>query len=178
VSIRDQLIVDNLPLARYHASRRWCISISPAVSFDDLYQAACVGLCKAADTWIDGSGPFNLWATIKIRAEIIDELRRMRCRFRRGHGIEPELEIVWEPLGDVEEGPHEPHINLAEQIEHLLSRLSPRTREMIRLYYGLHDDDEWPVRRIAAEFGCSHTTVENRVKQAIELIRTSELECS
>lgn len=166
---RDRLVIDHLALARWHANRKKICD--PALDYDDLYQSACIGLIKAADTWDSNQSPFAAWATVKIRGEIMNELRRMK-RVRVPLG---ESHPTWEPLKDViAEEPREPNADIVNQANHLLSWLSAGTRTMMRLHLGLEDGQEWPATRIASEFGCSHTTVDNRILSAIQLLRTKD----
>ena len=166
---RDQLIIDNLNLARWHASRKR--HSNPALSYEDLYQAACIGLVKAADTWDSSQALFATWATFKIRAEIGEELRRMRrVRVPRG-----ECPLRWEPMPeDIEENVREPSIDLIDETNHMLSWLSKGTRTMMKLHLGLDGCKAWTETRIASELRCSRAMVDNRISGAIQLLRTSK----
>jgi RNA polymerase sigma factor (sigma-70 family) len=164
---RDRLILDNLPLAQWWANRQQRYAHG-SISVDDLYQVACVGLIKAADTWNSGSAPFGVWATWKIRGEIRWELKRMGHTIKTSRGHPPKL---MEGLVDIPDGlNHEPQSDKIEYADDALDHLTRWHRQMVMLHFGLVDGVEWPAVRIAEKMGCSHTTVDNHLHDAIEFL--------
>lgn len=167
---RDDLIIANLGLARYHAARMAAKLSGPTTSYEDLFQAACIGLCKAADTWIESESPFAAWATIKIRAEIGEELKRTYRRIRPPRKAQ---HCTWEPLRDEGDQLWETDpdsFEIHDQVAGLLVYLKSKTREIVSLYYGLLDGREWTCQQIAVRVGCSHTNIENHVREALRIL--------
>lgn len=75
--IRDQFIESNLPLVHSLCKR----FVGRGIEYDDLYQAGCVGLVKAADGFDEGRGLcFSTYAV----PVILGEIRRM---FRDGGAV-------------------------------------------------------------------------------------------
>lgn len=60
------------------------------LTYDDLFQTGCIGLCKAADTYKPGKGQFSTYAYILIRNEIFDALEHATLRRNREEFFAPE----------------------------------------------------------------------------------------
>lgn len=116
---RERLITDNLGLVRAAAHR----FRGRGIDYDDLFQAGCVGLCKAADGFEPERGLcFSTYAVPAILGEIKRQFRdggsvkvgralkqlsmnvaREREKFCREHGCEPTVSELAAILGvDVE----------------------------------------------------------------------------
>ena len=75
-SERDQLIQSYAPLVE-RIARRACVRLPPSVEFDDVQSAAMIGLIDAIDKYDESKGTqFKVYAEIRIRGAIIDELRQ------------------------------------------------------------------------------------------------------
>jgi RNA polymerase sigma factor for flagellar operon FliA len=75
-SERDQLIHAYAPLVEKIA-RRACAKLPPSVELDDVQSAAMIGLIDAIDKYDERKGTqFKVYAEIRIRGAIIDELRQ------------------------------------------------------------------------------------------------------
>ena len=72
---RNKMIEDNMGLVgqvlkdKVHGIRDIGI-----FTYDDLFEIGCIGLCKAADTYMPGKEKFSTYAYILIRNEIFDAL--------------------------------------------------------------------------------------------------------
>jgi RNA polymerase sigma factor (sigma-70 family) len=67
-------------------------------TYDDLFQIGCIGLCKAADTYVPGKGCFSTYAYRIIRNEIFDALEYATLRRNREAVTDPdELPVTAAP---------------------------------------------------------------------------------
>lgn len=72
---REKYILDNINLVRYIAAKYKNNSIG--IEYEDLVSYGTMGLLEAFDTFDDTKGcKFSSYASLKIRAAIIDEIRR------------------------------------------------------------------------------------------------------
>ncbi|WP_024614875.1 FliA/WhiG family RNA polymerase sigma factor [Clostridium sp. Ade.TY] len=72
---KEKYILDNINLVRYIASKYKNNSIG--IEYEDLVSCGTVGLLEAFNTFDDTKGcKFSSYASLKIRASIIDEIRR------------------------------------------------------------------------------------------------------
>lgn len=72
---KEKYILDNINLVRYIASKYKNNSIG--IEYEDLVSYGTVGLLEAFNTFDDTKGcKFSSYASLKIRASIIDEIRR------------------------------------------------------------------------------------------------------
>lgn len=72
---REQCILDNINLVRYIASKYYTESI--AIEYEDLVSYGTMGLIDAANKYEDDRNcKFSTFASMKIKASIIDEIRR------------------------------------------------------------------------------------------------------
>ncbi|MEZ5973474.1 MAG: FliA/WhiG family RNA polymerase sigma factor [Planctomycetota bacterium] len=75
-SMRDQLILDHIPLLK-HIAGRMTLDLPGGMDRDDLYGFGMLGLIAAADSWDPDRGlKFSTYAYPRIRGAILDELRR------------------------------------------------------------------------------------------------------
>lgn len=69
-------VLEHSPLIKKIASHMKC-NLPAHIELDDLIQAGLIGLLEARNTFLASAGAaFETWASIKIRAAIIDELRK------------------------------------------------------------------------------------------------------
>lgn len=103
VALREQLIVDHIPLVRYLVGR--ITSHLPShIDQRDLTSAAMIGLINAADRYDPGRGVlFKTFAEQHVRGTILDELRSydvlsrsMRDKYKH---LEKELRLLEHRLG-------------------------------------------------------------------------------
>lgn len=72
---REQCILDNINLVRYIASKYYIESIG--IEYEDLVSYGTMGLIDAANKYEDNRNcKFSTFASMKIKASIIDEIRR------------------------------------------------------------------------------------------------------
>lgn len=69
---KQQLVEDNMKLVYGYISKE----LPTYIGDEDLIQTGMLGLCKAADTWVEGQSKFSSYAYICIRNEILKELRQ------------------------------------------------------------------------------------------------------
>lgn len=75
-ALRDELIVEHLPLVR-HIAGRLAVRLSAAVSAEDLEGWGVFGLIEAVEKYDPAQGTeFKTYAYYRIRGAILDELRR------------------------------------------------------------------------------------------------------
>jgi RNA polymerase sigma factor for flagellar operon FliA len=157
---RNALVIGHLRLARLHAARiaRSC----PAwVEFEDLYQAAAIGLIDAARTFrADRGCQFSTFAACRIRGAILDYLRRADF-LTRGHRAQvrddPPLHVPIESGQEDRRATASQTVEERDQIAVVLSCLSSRERAIVVLY----DLEGLSMREIGRSLGMS----ENRVSQ-------------
>lgn len=76
-AVRDQRVLDYLPLVRYVVGRL-CLDLPASLDRDDLYSFGVLGLIHAATTYDPSRGvAFKTHAFIHIRGAILDELRKL-----------------------------------------------------------------------------------------------------
>ena len=72
---KDQYVLDNMNLVKYIASKYFTKNIG--IEYEDLVSYGTMGLIDAANTYKkDRNCKFSTYASLKIRAAIIDEIRR------------------------------------------------------------------------------------------------------
>lgn len=72
---KDQYILDNMNLVKYLASKYYTKSLG--IEYEDLVSYGTIGLIHAASTFCDDRNcKFSTYASLKIRAAIIDEIRK------------------------------------------------------------------------------------------------------
>jgi RNA polymerase sigma factor (sigma-70 family) len=77
---REALIVDNLPLVRA-AARRLVAQLAPCYELDDLISEGVIGLMRAVESFDASKNvPFEAWALIKIRGQMLQHIRDERKR--------------------------------------------------------------------------------------------------
>lgn len=96
----------------------------------------------------------------------------------------PSLDQVWQrnngenlTLGHLLRDPYDDYADIDEQsarderIEHVLAVLDHKEREIISLYYGLHNDRPLKIREIAVKCGVSRQSVDVRYNKAMAKLR-------
>lgn len=73
----DELLNSHLHLATIRA-KTFHKGMPPSISYDELYSAALVGLWEATKKWEPGKSPFPAYATMCIKRNMIDWVRKMR----------------------------------------------------------------------------------------------------
>lgn len=100
---RDTAIAENISLVE-KVARRVAARLPPNVQLDDLKSAGFIGLLDAADKFSDEKGtPFRVYAEIRIRGAMMDELRAQdwvpRSVRDRHHKLTSTLKQLEEELG-------------------------------------------------------------------------------
>jgi RNA polymerase sigma factor (sigma-70 family) len=105
ISDRNKLVEENMGLVgKVIKDRVRGVNGIGIYTYDDLYQIGCVGLCKAADAYVPGSGCFSTFAYILIRNEIFDALEYATLRRSREAVTDPDelpFSAKAEPLGEL-----------------------------------------------------------------------------
>ena len=175
---RDPLITHNLRLVVYIAKK----FESPAVNVEDLISIGTIGLIKAVDTFNPGKNVrLGTYAARCIENEIL-----MHLRARKKTSREVSL---YEPIGTDREGneiqlfdvietdDQEAHRKIEEKddilklYQHVESKLSTRERLVLKMRYGLYNEEEYTQREIAKLLGISRSYVSRIEKSAIEKLR-------
>ena len=101
-------------------------------TYDDIFQIGCVGLCKAADTYIPGKCRFSTYAYLLIRNEIFDALDYATLRREReeltdfGNSNEYHIhEMPDESIYDID--------NMLDRLQHATSGVIAKGIAAIRL---------------------------------------------
>ncbi len=149
---------------------------------EDLISVGTIGLIKAIITFNpDKNNRLGTYAARCIENEIL-----MLLRTKKKHSKEVSL---YEPIGtdrdgneiqlfdiiETDEADAQTKITLKDDIrllyEKLESELSPRERLVLKMRYGLYNEDEYTQREIADQLGISRSYVSRIEKSAIEKLR-------
>ncbi len=150
---------------------------------EDLISVGTIGLIKAIVTFDPQKN--NRLGTYAARCIENEILMLLRTKKKTSKEIS-----LYEPIGtdsegneiqlyDVIESPEDDaytQISLKENIHTLYQKLetvlSPRERLILKLRYGLYDQEEYTQREIASQLGISRSYVSRIEKSAIEKLRT------
>ena len=187
VEARGLLIERYAPLAK-SVARHIRVPTGALVGPDDLVSAGFLGLIDAVDRFQpDREVAFEAYASLRIRGAILDELRRLddrgraeRRRLREAVTADGEPEISgysntlsldaimatgdrdWAADDEIAEG-HDRE-DLRMRIEHALTSLPPRQREVLARYYG----EALTLRESAVRMGISEARACQLHGRAIE----------
>ena len=192
---RERMIQANLRLVVYIAKHY--VSRSYGLSLLDLIQEGNMGLFKAVEryNWRRGVR-FPTYARWWIRQAITQAIRHQapevrpviskytqaRERLRRELGRDPEPDEVAESL-DVDIDDVQLMVELLEESEEspvqeepneILHELSDREQEILRLRFGLADDEPRTLEEIGKKFGLTRERVRQIENRALEKIRKLE----
>ena len=175
---KHTLIEHNLRLVVYIAKK----FDNTGVSVEDLISIGTIGLIKAINT-------FNPEKNIKLAtyaSRCIENEILMHLRARKKTSREVSL---YEPIGTDREGneiqlfdvietdDQEAHRKIEEKddilklYQHVESKLSTRERLVLKMRYGLYNEEEYTQREIAKLLGISRSYVSRIEKSAIEKLR-------
>ena len=175
---RELLIIHNLRLVVYIAKK----FENKTTSTEDLVSIGTIGLMKAVKT-------FNPEKNIKLAtyaSRCIENEILMHLRARKKTSREVSL---YEPIGTDREGneiqlfdvietdDQEAHRKIEEKddilklYQHVESKLSTRERLVLKMRYGLYNEEEYTQREIAKLLGISRSYVSRIEKSAIEKLR-------
>ena len=132
----------------------------PPEEMEDLLSIGTIGLMKAVVTFDpDKSARLASYAARCIENEVL--------MYLRGKKKSSKEVSLYEPIGTDREG-KEDVIRLYQQVESVLSQ---RERMVLKLRYGLYNEEEYTQREIAAMLGISRSYVSRIEKSAIEKLR-------
>ena len=176
---RSCLIEHNLRLVVYIAKK----FDNTGVGVEDLISIGTVGLIKAVITFNPEKG--NRLSTYAARCIENEILMMLRSRKKSSREIS-----LYEPIGTDREGNeiqlfdvmettdediHE-KINLKDDVrtlyEKVESELSDRERLVLKMRYGLYNEEEYTQREIAKRLGISRSYVSRIEKSAVEKLRS------
>lgn len=134
---------------------------------DDFEQAAVIGLFEAARTWDPAQGAFTTWAGWKCRSAVQAEVRRLLginarpvCRARLS--TDP-----WSTEPHAEADAARQQEQLLALVQQALGRLlEDQRRDFLR-----HYRDGATMLSLAAERGCTHQAVSQRMARIMERVR-------
>ena len=134
---------------------------------EDLLSIGTIGLIKAVVTFNpDKCVRLGTYAARCIENEILMHLRAKKKSSR-------EISL-YEPIGTEEDDAHK-KVELRDDIRMLYyrveSELSPRERLVLKMRYGLYNEEEYTQREIAKQLGISRSYVSRIEKSAIEKLR-------
>ena len=177
-SAKGTLIEHNLRLVVYIARK----FENTGIGMEDLISTGTIGLIKAVVTFNPGKNVrLGTYAARCIENEIL-----MHLRARKKTSREVSL---YEPIGTDREGneiqlfdvietdDQEVHRKIEEKddilklYQHVESKLSTRERLVLKMRYGLYNEEEYTQREIAKLLGISRSYVSRIEKSAIEKLR-------
>lgn len=149
---------------------------------EDLISIGTIGLIKAIITFNpDKNNRLGTYAARCIENEILMMLRSKKKSSKEISLYEPigtdrdGNEIQLYDIIDSEEADAQTKINLKDDIallyEKIESVLSPRERLVLKMRYGLYNQEEYTQREIAKQLGISRSYVSRIEKSAIEKLR-------
>jgi RNA polymerase sporulation-specific sigma factor len=149
---------------------------------EDMLSIGTIGLIKAVVTFDPDKGVrLGTYAARCIENEILMHLRAKKKSSREISLYEPigtdreGNEIQLFDIMETSEGDVHRKAELKEEIRNLYyrveSELSPRERLVLKLRYGLYDEEEYTQREIASQLGISRSYVSRIEKNAIEKLR-------
>jgi RNA polymerase sigma factor for flagellar operon FliA len=144
------------------------------VRFEDIYQAGMIGLWKATRDYNPTEGAsFSTYAGIRIKGEIMDEIRAMSPLPRHGHEKYKQVEFNERDCDDIDQSIalHDPCKQLEKQqitqsLMHEIAKLPPRKARIFALFHsGL-------VRReIGDLFGVSESRISQLMTSTLGTLR-------
>ncbi len=188
----DQLILENRGFV-YDMARNYA---SSGVPFNDLVNAGMLGLAIAAQKYeTDRNVKFISFATCWVQHEMIKVIRETRfpCRVplnlnkvinraRRGEyeDSDPALAEVLSLLKTPESRSFrdssittfDDEVVNRVSIAQALEDLSPRSREMVKMFFGIGCECEQSIPTISARFNLSRQRVRNIIKQSLLQIKS------
>ena len=175
---RNVLVERNLRLVAHIAKKYSNTGIDP----DDIISIGTIGLMKSIETFKPGkSVRLGTYAARCVENEILMWLRKSKKE-------RAEISIN-EPIGSDREGneiqlfdvietdDQEAHRKIEEKddilklYQHVESKLSTRERLVLKMRYGLYNEEEYTQREIAKLLGISRSYVSRIEKSAIEKLR-------
>lgn len=168
---RDSLITDALPLAQFLAGKYW------PRGGDDAFQAACLGLCKAADRWEPARGRFSPHAA----RYIVNHIQRERDRWHAPRHVD-ETSLTSEDaetgfLDTIPGREPDPADIVVDRltVTDLLARLDGRDRTIIELHYGLTDEGEFSLAAIGRRLGISRERTGQILHKTLKRLRLTPI---
>lgn len=149
-------------LAKFLADR---FSRDGMFSFEDLFSVAQESLVVTASRWNPGRCPAPQYLALKVRFGIMDHIRRERKNALRVPSVR--LDDCDECVGSSEFGNQERACDARVDLDHALSGVPSRTREILSGYYGIGMTDS----EIGPRVGLSHSRVNDLRTKAIERLR-------
>lgn len=149
---------------------------------EDLLSIGTIGLIKAVVTFDpDKSVRLGTYAARCIENEVLMHLRARKKTSREVSLYEPigtdreGNEIQLFDIIETEEDDAHRKVELSDDIQMLYSKveaeLTPRERMVLKMRYGLYNEEEYTQREIAALLGISRSYVSRIEKSAIEKLR-------
>ena len=173
---RNKLVLEYLPLARWHAER---FSRRYPAHIDDLESDAVCGLMQAAETWVSGAGSrADSWFSRRIVGAMYDGFRARRP-FGRTRRRDSETPVVYSMFGEIKNVETErladtladtwdavSAVESEDRLEYLMRGLSPRERRALNLFLCGHTQ-----REIANTISTSQSAVCLQIRDAKNRLR-------
>lgn len=165
---QNKLIEDYIPLV-HSICRKYCLSLSWAFTYDEVFAFGCLGLVKAARTYDPSRGAiFKTYAYILIRGAIIDEIRQW---YRSPIAVQNKPIDPKDPDKDVEiyfvnDRTPESELRMKQEclkLMEIVRDLTQRMQDVVQLYYF----EELTMKEIGRKLHISEARVSQLNKQLI-----------
>lgn len=163
----NRLVTQNFGLAHF-----WAGQYAKRLGYNDALSVAMAGLLVAAQRWDQGHGcPFGTYASYRIKAEYSRVIRAEECKKRGGEFAHCSLDAPVRAESSMtlaqvikDDNARHGHNVMTEherqdELQQLLTLLTPRDREILSLRYGLDGGGERKLREIAAIYGITTEAV-------------------
>ena len=183
---RDKVLTSNLKFV-FDVARKYrgC-----GVSMPDLISEGNIGLTKAIERFDETRGvKFISYAVWWIKQSILEYINKSNKRkdyevdeddmnSSRSSTVTDEQreDVMSDTLTETEEVPEDDVENTEEKVYTLLQTLTDREQQIVKLYYGIGDDNkEHNLEEIGSEMGISKERVRQIKKKALRKLRTEVL---
>ncbi len=175
--VKEELIVHNLRLVVYIARK----FDAAGAGLEDLISIGTIGLIKAVGTFCPGRGiKLATYASRCIENEILMYLRKTSS-LKSEISIDEPLNIDWDGnellLSDILGSDGDEISRGIEQederglIQHMVSRLSPRERQIMQMRFGLAGYREYTQKEVAESLGISQSYISRLEKRIIQRLK-------
>lgn len=176
----DDLVEKNLRLVVHFANKYKNMGID----IDDLINEGTIGLCIARDKYDEDKGKFSSYASLWIKAMIIDALNKngTTIRLPRHKKSDENTKLPYTTeLDSSYQGSYEPAFDeiidddyQKQKIHDLIDNLIPRHQNMIKLRFGI-GCTEMTNAEIAKKLGVTVQTVNYNINTALQKLKSMEM---
>lgn len=176
---RDELILDNQGLISFILKKWNCMGD------EDLWQIGCIGLIKAADTYIpNDTATFQTYAVCCIASEVGKYFQHFRCE---SHKTEYYTDSFETPIKKNEFGDaitlgdtlgYTPNMDKSFEYEELYQYLdklkrksSPKAFNIFIQYFGLYNNSSMNGHQIAKKYNVSHQCIYDSIRRSMKKLK-------